>query len=157
MGLRSKFYIRRDADARLEGQVEQPCTITTIRAARQTGKSSLLVRGMYHARQLGAKVIHIDLQRVDREYLQEYDGFLRFLAEFVVRKLRLDLDEVDRSWHSARGPQDKFIHLMEGYVLPEVEESTIRAPEPAAPSSGEGAARPESETPVLVAMDEADR
>jgi hypothetical protein len=107
--------------------------MTTIRAARQTGKSSLLVRGMLHASQQGAKVINVDLQRVDREHIETPDLFLRYLAEYVVRRLRLDPDEVERSWDDALGAQDKITYLMEDYVLPE------------------------TETPIVLAMDEVDR
>lgn len=131
--LSSEFYIRRDADAHLEQQIAQPGTMTTIRAARQTGKSSLLVRGMHHASQQEAKVVHVDLQRIDRERLETPDRFLRCLAETVVRKLHLDLDEVERAWHDALGPQDKITYLMEDYVLPK------------------------SEGPIVLALDEVDR
>lgn len=46
--LRDKFYIERDADALLKHQVMTWGSMTTIRAPRQTGKSSLLIRGLHH-------------------------------------------------------------------------------------------------------------
>ena len=98
--LRDRFYIERDADTELKREIVRPGTITTIRASRQTGKSSLLVRGIHHALQQKAKVITLDLQRVDEEYLTSLDRFLRFLAEFIVRKLHLDVTEVVRGWQS---------------------------------------------------------
>jgi hypothetical protein len=131
--LRDKFYVERDDDAHLKRQVVKAGTITTIRAARQTGKSSLLVRGIHHARQQGATVVNVDLQRVDREHLETPDRFLRCLAESIVRKLRLDVGEVDRLWRDSLGPQDKATYLMEEYVLPH------------------------SDRPIVLAMDEADR
>jgi hypothetical protein len=131
--LRSRFYIRRGADADLERQIVQPGAMTTIRAARQTGKSSLLVRGMHHARQQGAKVVHFDLQLLDSEHRQTPDAFLRHLAEFIVRKLRLDANELDSLWRDSLGPQDNLTCLIEDYVLPE------------------------SDTPIVLAMDEVDR
>jgi hypothetical protein len=131
--LRSEFYVRRDEDDQLERQVIQSGTMTTIRAPRQTGKSSLLVRGMQQARARGAKVVHFDLQRVDRDHLESPDMFLRYLAEYIVHRLRLDRDEVDRLWRDTLGPQDKVTYLMEDYVLPE------------------------SEMPLFLAMDEVDR
>ena len=131
--LRDKLYIERDADAQLKRQVARAGAITTIRASRQTGKSSLLVRGMQHARQNGAKVVNLDIQRVDREHLETPDAFLRYLAEHIVRKLRLDVAEVEKAWGDSLGPQDKLTYLMEDYVLP------------ASPG------------PVLLALDEVDR
>jgi hypothetical protein len=131
--LRDKFYVERDADAQLKRQLVRAGAITTIRAARQTGKSSLLVRGVHHARPQGVKVVNLDLQRVDREHLATPDTFLRYLAERVVRKLRLDVAEVQKTWRDSLGPQDKLTYLMEDYILP------------ASPG------------PVLLALDEVDR
>jgi hypothetical protein len=125
--LRSKFYVERDADARLKREIVKPGTTTTIRAARQTGKSSLLARGVHHARENGAKVVCLDLQCVDSDHLETPDVFLRYVAEFVARKLRLDLAEVEKLWRSSLGPQDKLTYLMEDYVVPECDTSTVLA------------------------------
>ncbi len=131
--LHDRFYVERDADASLRHEVVKAGTTTTIRAARQTGKSSLLARGVHHARQNGARVVRLDMQRVDQDHLETPDAFLRYLAEFVIRKLRLDVAEVERRWRGALGPQDKLTCLIEDYVLPE------------------------SDGPIVLAMDEADR
>ncbi len=131
--LRDKFYIERQADAQLRREISKIGTTTTIRASRQTGKSSLLVRGVNYARQHGAKVVSLDLQRVDGDRLATPDLFLRDLAELIVRKLRLDVAEVENFWRSSLGPQDKLTYLMEDYVLPD------------------------SDTPIVLALDEVDR
>lgn len=119
--LRDGLYVERDADTRLKHEVVRSGTTTTIRAPRQTGKSSLLVRGVHHARQQGAKIVNLDLQRLDQDYLQTPEGFLRYLAEFIVRKLRLDPTELDKLWQGSLGAQDKLTYLMEDYVLPETD------------------------------------
>jgi serine/threonine protein kinase len=131
--LRDRFYIKREADPHLKRQVVKSGTITTIRASRQTGKSSLLVRGVHHARQHGAKIVNFDLQRVAKDHLKTPDTFLHYLAEFIVRKLRLDMAELEKLWHGSLGPQDKLTYLMEDYVLPQ------------------------SDIPIVLAMDEVDR
>jgi len=136
--LRDKLYVRRQADARLEQEVMRTGTTTTIRAARQTGKSSLLVRGMHHARQHGARVVCLDVQRVASERLASPEVFLRDLAELVVRKLHLDVGELDKIWAGSLGPQEKLTYVLEDYVL---SESTV------AVNSGI----------VVLALDEADR
>jgi len=131
--LHDRFYIERDADSRLKREVVKSGTTTTIRAGRQTGKSSLLARGVHHARQNGAKIVNLDMQRVDRDQLETPDVFLRYLAEFIVRRLRLDVAEVEKLWRGSLGPQDKLTYLMEDYILPE------------------------SDAPIVLALDEADR
>ena len=125
--LRDRFYIERDADGRLKGEAVKSGSTTTIRAPRQTGKSSLLIRGVHHARQNGARIVNLDMQRVDRDCLETPDVFLRYLAEFIVRKLRLDVAEVEKLWRGSLGPQDKLTYLMEDYILPETDASIVLA------------------------------
>ena len=125
--LRDHFYIEREQDQKLRGEILKSGTTTSIRAARQSGKSSLLVRGIHHARQQGAKIAHLDVQRVDQDNIKSSDAFLRYLAEFIVRKLRLDPAEVARSWQGSLGSQDKLTYLMEDYVLPECDPFIVLA------------------------------
>ena len=88
--LDDEFYVQRTGDWQLGRQVMKRGTTTTIRAPRQSGKSSLLVRGIHSARQQGGKVVYLDLQRVDLAHLSSADNFLRYLATFVALRLGLD-------------------------------------------------------------------
>jgi len=130
---RDRLYIERDADTHLKHEIVKSGTTTTIRAARQTGKSSLLARGLDRAREHNSKVVCLDLQCVDSDHLASPDIFLHCLAESIARRLRLDLSEVDKLWRGSLGPQDKLTYLLEDYVLPE------------------------SDGPIVLALDEADR
>lgn len=131
--LRDKFYVERDEDTDLKRQIIRPGSITTIRAPRQSGKSSLLVRGVHHAQQQQAKIINLDLQSADLDQMDNPDIFLRYLAEFIVRRLHLDPGEVRQMWRDTLGPQDKLTYLLEDYVLPQIN------------------------GPIILAMDEIDR
>jgi hypothetical protein len=130
--LRDEFYVERKADADLRRQNERRGSITTILAPRQTGKSSLLVRGVHHTREQGNRVVMVDLQRVDRDDLQTIDSFLRYVAHSLARRLRLPAGTVDRAWQQPWGTQDKLTYLMEDLILP-------------------------GDKPLLLAIDEADR
>ena len=131
--LRDRFYVERVADVRLRSEIVKAGTTTTIRAARQTGKTSLLVRGAHHARERGFRIVRLDLQRMDDNRLESPDLFLRDLGEFIVRKVRLNVEEVDKVWRGSLGPQVKLTDLLEAYVLPE------------------------ADAPIVLALDEADR
>lgn len=117
--LGSEFYIERDEDAVLQRELgkRQGKTIT-IRAARQTGKTSLLIRGVHQLKGTGAKVAHIDLQSAEESRLASLDSFLEWFARLTVRKLRLDQSEVDAAWRSGIGALDKLSYLLEDYVIP---------------------------------------
>jgi hypothetical protein len=125
VSLRDRLYVERNDDMRLRQHVMRPGSIATIRASRQTGKSSLLVRGIQYARQQGARVVNLDLQRVDRDHLAELDSFLNYLANMIVHRLRLNPDEVERAWQGLLGAQDKLTDLMETYILPEASEPIV--------------------------------
>ena len=131
--LEDKFYVARNADQSLKRQLDRPGSIATIRAPRQTGKSSLLIRGNQHARQQGAQVIHLDLQRVGYDCLDNLDTFLRYLANFIVRKLRLDRNLIQKMWGSDLGDLDRLTYFMEDHVLSAADQ------------------------PIILALDEADR
>jgi len=75
---------------------------------------------------------------VASERLASPEVFLRDLAELVVRKLHLDVGELDKIWAGSLGPQEKLTYVLEDYVL---SESTV------AVNSGI----------VVLALDEADR
>jgi hypothetical protein len=130
VNLHDKFYVERTDDARLKDEIVKPGKTITIRAARQTGKSSLLVRGIHHVQQdpkSDIQIVHLDMQRVDRSHLESPDVFLRYLAEFIVRKLRLDTTQLDKLWQGSLGSQDKLTYLMEDYVLSECDSCIILA------------------------------
>ncbi|MFO7662190.1 MAG: AAA-like domain-containing protein [Chloroflexota bacterium] len=127
MRISDTLYIEREADARLRHQLSLSGTITTIRASRQTGKSSMLVRGIHHARQAGAHVVCLDLQSVDSDDLAASDVFLRYLSNFIVNRLRQDLTQVERFWQIPLGAQDRLTALMEEYVLPALDQPMVLA------------------------------
>lgn len=125
---KSEFYVMRSSDDLLLRELAKPQgTTTTIRAPRQTGKSSLLIRAVAQAQQKRSKVIYCDLQPVDPEYLKSLDGFLRYFATTILTKLRLDPAEVDKAWQSKLGAPDKLTYLLEDAVLTEANEQLVLA------------------------------
>ena len=125
--LQDRFYVRRRADEELEKQVERPGTVTTIRAPRQTGKSSLLVRSVHHALETGARVIMCDLQMVDKAHLESLEAFLRCMAESIVMKLGLNSNRFTEIWGRKWVSQNGLTDLMENYVLPASENRLVLA------------------------------
>ena len=124
--LSDRLYIARAADDRLKREVAKPGTTTIIRAARQTGKSSLLVRGVQHARERGSKTLYFDFQSFDSRRLASLDLLLRDLGEFVTGKLRLEVD-VEKLWRSSLPSQEKLTNLFEEHVLPTVDQLLVLA------------------------------
>jgi hypothetical protein len=106
--------------------------MTTIRAPRQSGKTSLLMRGIHHARQNRAKVVLVDFQRIGSDCLSSPDTFLREMAETICHQLRLHDIDLENTWPGTMSPQQKLTYFLEDHILPNLE------------------------TPLILAMDEAD-
>jgi hypothetical protein len=117
VGIRDRLYVVRPSDAQLRGQLARSGTTTTIRAPRQTGKSSLLVRGVYLAQQQGHNVAYLDLDQVDQAHRQSGDFFLRYLADYLARLLNVSPESVAHAWGGHLGAQDKLTYWMEEHVL----------------------------------------
>jgi hypothetical protein len=132
--LSDRLYVRREADAVLEWQIVGPGTLTTIRAPRQTGKSSLLMRGLQYAREQDldeaatrADVVFIDLQQANADFLTSADRFLHYLAEAIALELGQDATPVAQAWDGPLGPQDKLTRWMQTHVLPTVSARLVLA------------------------------
>jgi hypothetical protein len=114
----SAFYIRRDDDELFERELDKEIgTTTIIRAPRQTGKSSLLVRGLSQAVKRGSGLIFVDMQQVGLDDLRSLDAFLRYLAVKTIKKLGLNLTEFEQEWTSMRSSQDKLTFFFEDNVF----------------------------------------
>ena len=124
--LKDTLYVRRPGDDALLREASKEGTTTIIRAARQTGKSSLLIRGIQHARERRAKIVYVDLQAIDESRLKDPDLLLRDLATLFCSKLKLDVD-VDQHWQGRLPPQEKLTSLLEERILPKVDGQVIFA------------------------------
>jgi hypothetical protein len=125
--IRDNFYVERDADARLKSQVVRSGTTVTVRAARQTGKSSLLIRGIQHAKKTGSNIVHLDMQRVDSNHLASIENFTRYLAEYIVFKLKLNADEIERHRRKGLSPQENLSNFLEDYVFEKFDQNILLA------------------------------
>jgi len=125
--LRDKLYIEREADANLKREIVKWGTTTTIRAPRQTGKTSLLMRGIHYARNEGAKIALIDIQSLGSEQLASADIFLQELAESICHELCLDAGNMENAWRGSGGTQKKITYFLEDYILSEFKEPIILA------------------------------
>jgi hypothetical protein len=124
--IRSKFYVERDSDRRLQDEIIQWGSTISIRAPRQTGKTSLLIRGLRHAQRSGAKPIFLDLQSVGRSQLVSANAFTRWLALAIAQELQLDSAAIEQAWDDEQG-QDQLTRIIEDYVLPQFEVPIILA------------------------------
>lgn len=118
--LDSPFYVERRVDSTLKRELKRQGTTTTIRAGRQMGKTSLLVRGVDFARQQGSSIVFSDFQHIERTYLQSLDIFLHHLALEIAATLKVDFDKVELVWKTPFSSKERLTHFLEDHVLPNV-------------------------------------
>jgi hypothetical protein len=88
------FYIARDADTVVERLATEPGITLVIKAPRQMGKSSLLVRYMTAGRTAGKRLAFIDLQALAETQLADYPTFLTCFATTLLNRLGLKADNL---------------------------------------------------------------
>lgn len=124
--LGDRFYIERDSDEKLRREIVKNGVTITIQASRQTGKSSLLARGIHYAH-TNSNVVYVDLQSIGQDEFESADRFLRYFARTITKKLRMNEEFVNEIWEEKLGPQDKLVKVMEEYILPKSEKQIILA------------------------------
>jgi AAA-like domain len=107
MQLGSKYYIVRPTDEDFHMAIARQDSVVLIKGARQVGKTSLLARGLWHARMAGARVVLTDLQKLNAADLASAEAFYLALAGLIADQLDLDVAP-DAVWNERRGPSINF-------------------------------------------------
>ena len=81
------FYLRRDADDRLDEELLDYGQTFTIKAPEQMGKTSLLLRYLAKCEKSGKKTVLIDFRPYSDAELADRQGFLNQLADDILEQL----------------------------------------------------------------------
>jgi AAA-like domain/CHAT domain len=117
--LDSAFYIERPPfEARCYEAILRPGVLIRVKAPRQVGKSSLMIRVLNHAREKGYQATWLSFQQADDRVLGNLDSFLKWLCACVSHKLRLP-DRVESYWQdkATLGSNDKCTYYFEEHLL----------------------------------------
>lgn len=116
MDPQSKFYVERPGDhIALEAIARQGVTIT-IKAPRQMGKSSLLMRIIDAAARRGKRVAYLDFQLFDHATLANADAFYRQFCAWLSDELELD-SRVGEYWQQPLGNSQRCTRYVGRYLL----------------------------------------
>jgi len=105
--LESTFYIQRPSDDEFRNAIRRHDSIVLVKGARQMGKTSLLARGLQHARTNGMRVVLCDLQKLHSSHLASQDSLFKAFAEMLSRQLNLR-EEIETFWNTHRSPNSNF-------------------------------------------------
>ncbi|PSB15549.1 CHAT domain-containing protein [Phormidesmis priestleyi ULC007] len=123
--LESLLYVERPPiEARCYEAIVKPGALIRIKAPRQMGKSSLMLRIINHAIEQGTQTASLNFQLVDRDSLRNLDLFLQWFCNSIAGELNLD-DRLADYWKGTISPKNKSTNYFQRYLLPELQRPIV--------------------------------
>ncbi len=117
----SRFYIERPPIEELaKAEVNKPGSLVRIKAPRQMGKSSLLLKIMEVASRQNYRVVHLDFQQADESIFANSDRFLRWFCNYVALHLGLK-PQLNHWWDEEIGSKICSTHYFQECILEQIE------------------------------------
>jgi AAA-like domain/TIR domain len=132
MDSESRYYVLRPTDTLALSTIRLQGVTLTIKAPRQMGKSSLLIRTLAEAARHQKRVAFLDFQLIDGAALASADVFFRQFSSWISDALEVQ-DDVAKYWESPLGNSQRCTRYMMRKILAE------------------------SDAPLVLGMDEVDR
>jgi len=121
IALNSRFYIERPPSEGLAyKELSNPGSLIRIRAPRQMGKSSMMLRLINQADSLGYQTVKIDFQEADAASFESINKFLRWICINIARQLKLT-PNLDDYWDEEMGSKVSCTIYFEGYLLEKIQ------------------------------------
>jgi hypothetical protein len=116
--LDSPLYIERPPiESDCYENISNPDALIRIKAPRQMGKSSLLVRILAHAQD--CQTIHLSFQQAEKKIFSDLDQFLYWFCGSVTQQLNLPLNELEKNWQGILGSKSTCSDYFEKILLAE--------------------------------------
>ena len=125
--LASPFYLERTPfEAQIDREIRKPGALVRIKAPREMGKTSLLMRVLDSAKGLGYKTVSLNIEQVDAAVLSDLDRFLRWLCANVARQLKLE-PMLDEYWDEDLGSKISCTAYFQDYLLEKISTPIVLA------------------------------
>ncbi|WP_318528442.1 AAA-like domain-containing protein [Plectonema radiosum] len=119
--LDSVYYIDRPPiETDCSEAIIKPGALIRVKAPRQMGKSSLMMRILDHASKQSYKTACLNFQSVDGELLGNLDLFLQWFAASITDALSLP-EKLEEHWKGVLGSKNKCTNYFERYLLPSID------------------------------------
>ncbi len=118
--LDSPFYIQRSQVEKLAyEEITKPGSLLRIKAPRNTGKTSLMLRLIAQAKSKDYAPVIINLKQAEAEILASLDKFLRWFCANISVQLGLPL-KLDDYWDEDFGSKISATLYLQGYILEQI-------------------------------------
>lgn len=125
--LDSPFYIERPPIENICYEtIVKSGSLIRIKAPRQMGKSSLMIRILHHASEKDYNQVVLDFKLADSKIFSDLDLFLRWFCLTIGKKLNL-VNKLDEYWDDLFGSKTSCTDYFENYILAESDRPLILA------------------------------
>ena len=125
MAVNSSFYVEREPiEAKCYQTIRQPGALIRIKAAKGSGKSSLMARILAQAAQLGGRTLSVNFQLADTAIFHNLDTFLKWFCNYVTLKLRIS-HSLEEHWSDFLGSKLSCNAYFENYLLPQIQKPLV--------------------------------
>jgi hypothetical protein len=117
--LNSPFYIERpEIEIKCYESILQPGALIRVKAPRKMGKTSLMSRILYHAKQKGYHTTFLNLW--SKENLTDLNTFLQGFCAVISEELGLE-EQIDKYWNKRLSSQINCTNYFKKYLLKAIE------------------------------------
>ncbi len=125
--LNSQFYIERQPiERQVYDEIKKPGALIRIKAPREMGKTSLLLRILNHAINQSYQTVTINFEQIDSAILNDLDRFLRFLCASVTQQLNLE-SKLEEYWDNDIGSKVSCSLYFRCYLLEQAKSPVVLA------------------------------
>lgn len=118
--LDSPFYLKRPFfEEQVNQEVQKAGALIRIKAPKEMGKTSLLLRIIDYANRLRYTTVSLNLEQVDREILKDSNQLLRWLCANVAHQLKLE-PRLDDYWDEDMGSKISSTLYFQDYILEQI-------------------------------------
>ena len=115
--LGSPFYLERASlEEEVYQEIRKPGALVRIKAPREMGKTSMLLRILDYAKRQSYRTVSLNLEQVDQAILSDSNQFLRWLCANTARQLQLK-PNLDEYWDEDLGSKISCTSYIENYLL----------------------------------------
>jgi AAA-like domain/CHAT domain len=126
MRLESGFYIHSVYEKRCFQEIAKPNSLIRIKSPNNMGKSSLMLRILNQARQLGYRTVTLDLRQANKKFFDDYDKLMQWFCASIGKQLRVPV-KIEEWWDDACGSNDSCVDYFQEFLLEGVDRPLVVA------------------------------
>ena len=125
--LDSPIYLERaPLEEQIYQEIRKPGALIRIKAPREMGKTSLLLRILDYTKHLGYYTVSLNLEQVEQSTLRDLNQFLRWLCAGISHQLKLK-PKLDDYWHEDFGSLISSTLYLQDYLLESIDSPIVLA------------------------------